>query len=90
MKKWFDLNLGWIFINGRKQEHWAAYLEQEYGTTHGSQEVPRFFQLVVCSALRAIGIPIILVAVIIASPAIFLLVMADSLESSGLSSTSEE
>jgi len=26
--KWFELNLGWFFINGRKQEQWNEYLKQ--------------------------------------------------------------
>jgi len=28
--KWFELNLGWFFINGRKQEQWNEYLKQKY------------------------------------------------------------
>jgi hypothetical protein len=30
MKKWFEINLGWFFINGRKQEQWNEYLKQKY------------------------------------------------------------
>jgi hypothetical protein len=30
-KKWFDLNLGWFFINGRKQDQWAKHLRDKYG-----------------------------------------------------------
>ena len=29
--KWFELNLGWFFINGRKQKQWNEYLKQKYG-----------------------------------------------------------
>lgn len=28
--KWFELNLGWFFINGRKQNDWAEYLRKKY------------------------------------------------------------
>ena len=28
--KWFDLNLGWFFVNGFKQEEWVEYLEEKY------------------------------------------------------------
>jgi len=30
MKKWFEINLGWLFINGRKQEQWNEYLKKKY------------------------------------------------------------
>ena len=30
MIKWFEVNLGWFFINGRKQEQWNEYLKQKY------------------------------------------------------------
>lgn len=30
--RWFDLNLGWFFVNGRKQEAWAEYLRKKYQT----------------------------------------------------------
>jgi len=29
-EKWFDLNLGWFFINGSKQEDWSELLKQKY------------------------------------------------------------
>jgi hypothetical protein len=29
--KWFDLNIGWMFINGRKEEKWIKYLKDKYG-----------------------------------------------------------
>lgn len=29
--KWFDLNISWFFINGRKQEEHAIRLEKKYG-----------------------------------------------------------
>ena len=30
LKKWLDLNIGWIFINGRKREWWESYLKEKY------------------------------------------------------------
>ena len=30
IKKWFDLNLGWIFVNGRKREWWEKHLNEKY------------------------------------------------------------
>ena len=30
IKKWFDLNLGWIFVNGRKREWWENHLNEKY------------------------------------------------------------
>ena len=30
MKKWFEINLGWFFINGRKQEQWNEYVKEKY------------------------------------------------------------
>lgn len=30
INKWFDLNLSWFFINGRKQEVWEEYLRKKY------------------------------------------------------------
>jgi len=30
IKRWFDLNLGWIFVNGRKREWWENYLKEKY------------------------------------------------------------
>lgn len=29
--KWFEINWGWFFINGRKQSRYAAYLRKKYG-----------------------------------------------------------
>ena len=29
-QRWFDINLGWFFINGRKQEKWFDYLREKY------------------------------------------------------------
>ena len=28
--KWFEINFGWFFINGRKQAAWAEYLRKKY------------------------------------------------------------
>lgn len=30
LEKWFDLNLGWIFVNGRKREWWDNQLKSKY------------------------------------------------------------
>ena len=30
IERWFDLNLGWFFINGMKQDEWYAYLQEKY------------------------------------------------------------
>ena len=30
MRKWFEINLGWFFINGRKQQQWNEYLKKKY------------------------------------------------------------
>jgi len=29
--KWFEINLGWFFINGRKQQQWNEFLKEKYG-----------------------------------------------------------
>jgi hypothetical protein len=29
-EKWFELNLGWFFVNGRKQESWFKHLKEKY------------------------------------------------------------
>ena len=31
IEKWLDLNLGWFFINGRKQDQWNEHLKEKYG-----------------------------------------------------------
>jgi hypothetical protein len=30
INKWFEQNLGWFFVNGRKQAAYAAYLRKKY------------------------------------------------------------
>jgi len=30
LNKWFEINWGWIFINGRKRAVWAEYLRKKY------------------------------------------------------------
>ena len=30
LNRWFELNLGWFFIGGRKQEQWNEYLRKKY------------------------------------------------------------
>ena len=29
--KFFEINFGWFFVNGRKQEIYQNYLDQKYG-----------------------------------------------------------
>jgi hypothetical protein len=29
-EKWFDLNLGWFFVNGNRQEEWFDRLKEKY------------------------------------------------------------
>ena len=31
LNRWFELNCGWFFVNGRKQAAWAEYLRKKYG-----------------------------------------------------------
>ena len=31
INKWFEMNLGWFFVNRRKQAAYAAYLRKKYG-----------------------------------------------------------
>jgi|TARA_R110002012_G_scaffold5109_1_gene23234 hypothetical protein len=26
LNDWFEINLGWLFVNGRKQEQWTEYI----------------------------------------------------------------
>ena len=33
--KWFEINMGWFFVNGRKQEQWENYLKDKY-ENHGN------------------------------------------------------
>ena len=28
--KWFEINLDWFFVNGRKQKVWYEYLKKKY------------------------------------------------------------
>lgn len=29
--KWFEMNWGWIFVNGNKQAEYGEYLRKKYG-----------------------------------------------------------
>jgi hypothetical protein len=31
--KWYELNFGWLFVNGRKQVEWVEHLRKKYGDT---------------------------------------------------------
>jgi hypothetical protein len=28
--KWFEINYGWFFVNGRKRDYWGKYLREKY------------------------------------------------------------
>ena len=30
INRWFELNLGWMFVNARKEEIWLDYLKRKY------------------------------------------------------------
>lgn len=30
IEKWFDLNIGWFFVNPNKQDRWIKYLNEKY------------------------------------------------------------
>lgn len=38
--KWFELNFGWLFVNGRKQAEWAEHLRTKYGTAQEQDNKP--------------------------------------------------
>jgi hypothetical protein len=31
--KWFELNIGWFFVNGFKRDEWRDYLKEKYKST---------------------------------------------------------
>ena len=35
LNRWFELNLGWLFVNGRNQEWYANYLKEKYNEDLG-------------------------------------------------------
>lgn len=30
INKWFEMNIGWVFVNGRKRDRWGEYLREKY------------------------------------------------------------
>jgi len=36
-EKWFDLNVSWFFINGRKQDSWCEHLRNKYPEDYRSK-----------------------------------------------------
>lgn len=30
INRWFELNYGWFFVNGRKQDNWYKHLNEKY------------------------------------------------------------
>ena len=37
-EKWFDLNLGWFFINGSKQDSWHQRMKEKYPNEYKAAE----------------------------------------------------
>ena len=37
-EKWFDLHIGWFFINGYKQEDWRERLKEKYPEEYKSSK----------------------------------------------------
>lgn len=33
LEKWFEIKIGWFFVNGNNQERYAKYLNQKYNKT---------------------------------------------------------
>ena len=31
--KWFDINIGWFFVNGNKIDDWNNYINKKYNET---------------------------------------------------------
>ena len=40
LNKWFELNVGWFFINGFKRDEWEDYLKEKYKTPNNMFEGP--------------------------------------------------
>ncbi len=30
LNKWFEINWGWFFVNGRKRSEWSDYIRNKY------------------------------------------------------------
>lgn len=30
--RWFEINWGWVFVNGRKRNEWAEYIRNKYNS----------------------------------------------------------
>lgn len=46
LNRWFELKLGWMFVNGRKQDSYGEYLKKKYDTKNhisGSEEYYRSY-----------------------------------------------
>lgn len=33
INRWFEIKLGWMFVNGRKREDWNKYIKEKYEPT---------------------------------------------------------
>ena len=40
INRWFELKLGWIFVNDRKREDWSKYLKEKYEPIDNSNIFP--------------------------------------------------
>jgi len=38
--RWFELNIGWFFINGFKRDEWEDYLKEKYKKPNNMFEGP--------------------------------------------------
>jgi len=38
--RWFELKIGWMFVNGRKREDWNKYLKEKYEPTDNNNMFP--------------------------------------------------
>lgn len=36
IERWFNLNIGWFFVNGRNREAWENYLTKKYRNEQGN------------------------------------------------------
>ena len=44
LNRWFELNLGWFFVNGRKQDAYREYLRNKYGNKNYINGQAEYYQ----------------------------------------------
>lgn len=44
LNRWFELNLGWFFVNGRKQDSYREYLKDKYGSKNYINGQSEYYQ----------------------------------------------